>query len=270
MSSRVALVTGANKGIGFGLVQALASSGAPNITVLLGSRSAARGEEAVKKIGRDNVRLLVVDVDDVASIGKAAMTIKADYGGLDILINNAGMAWKGDAFDEKVARGTIRTNYYGVLFCMNEFLPLMRRNARVVSISSTVSCKALGSCSESLRGRFLADNLTIDGLNDLMEEFISDVRDGVWESKGWPKSAYGISKVGVSMLTRIMARDNSYKNAGILINCCCPGYVRTDMTGPHAHLSVEEGIQTPLKLAQLPEGSPSGKFWYEGKVHDWY
>lgn len=122
-----------------------------------------------------------------------------------------------------------------------------------------------------------------------MEEFISDVRDGVWESKGWPKSAYGISKVGVSMLTRIMARDNSYKNAGILINCCCPGassnarflgyhqltrvrtgYVRTDMTGPHAHLSVEEGIQTPLKLAQLPEGSPSGKFWYEGKVHDWY
>jgi len=258
-------VAGANKGIGYAIVEKLSEE--KGLHVLLGSRDAARGQAAVKQLGRPNVSLLALDVDDALSVEKAADDVKTRFGGLDILVNNAGIAWKGDAFDETVARGTLGTNYFGTLRVCQRFLPLLRAGGRVVNVSSTVGVSALRRMSAARRQQFLASDLTIDALSAIMTSFIDDVKADRWQAQGWPKTAYGVSKVGMSMLTRILARDN--KTSGVLINACCPGYVRTDMAGPSASKSPAEGAETPVFLALAPAGTANGVFWSDKRQSDW-
>jgi hypothetical protein len=158
------IATWCGSGIGYAIVSALSAD--PHLTILLGSRDAKRGEAAVKALGKVNVQALTLDVDNQKSIEAAAAEVKQKFGGVDILINNAGpapfppllpalmhmrsvssvcmrsspgIAWKGDAFDETVARGTIGTNYYGVKHMLHAFLPLVKANGRVVNVSSMVA-----------------------------------------------------------------------------------------------------------------------------------
>jgi len=196
--------------------------------------------------------------------------VKAKFGGLDILINNAGMAWKGDAFDENVAVTTLRTNYYGVVHMFDSFLPLMRDNGRVVTVSSVVGSRALKNMSPKLQLAFLDGKLTVSQLTTLVEQFRNAVKNNTWQADGWQKTTYGISKAAATMHTRIVARDNTRK--GVLINCCCPGWVRTDMAGPKADLSPEQGAETPLLLAFLPfddKNPQTGLYWKDKKVLPW-
>jgi len=154
---RIALVTGANKGIGFETVKRLC--GHKNLHVILGSRTAGNAEKAanaLKKDGITNFSLLQIDIDDEKSITEAAATVKKNHGGLDILINNAGMAWKGSAFNEEVARTTINTNYYGTIRVSNAFFPLLNENARVVNISSGTAPSGLRKMSAPLRQQFFS------------------------------------------------------------------------------------------------------------------
>jgi len=212
------------------------------------------------------VSLLQLDLNDQKSIKAAAETVKKEFGGLDILINNAGMAWKGSAFNSEVATTTLGTNFFGTLNVCQEFLPLMRENGRVVNVSSSVGKGTLGKMSEALRKQFLADDLSLDQLTALMNKFIKDVGDDTYQKQGWPATCYGVSKSGETMLTRILARDN--KTKGLLINSCCPGWVRTDMAGDRATLSPAEGALTPVHLCFLPADGPNGKFWQDKKVSD--
>jgi len=260
----VALVTGANKGIGLAIVENLCTNH-PKLHVLLGARDPKLGGEALKKIqGKcSNVSSIHIDLNDEKSIKSAAESVKKQYGGLDILINNAGMAWKGSAFNTEVAATTLGTNYFGTLKVCQEFLPLMRENGRVVNVSSMVGKSTLGKMSSDLRAKFLADDLTVDQLNGLMNKFIKDVTDGTYAKEGWPETTYGVSKTGVTMLTRILARDN--KTKGLLINSCCPGWVKTDMAGDKAPLTPAQGAETPVHLAFLPADAPNGKFWQNCK-----
>jgi len=261
-------VTGANKGIGFAICEALAKQAA-DLLILLGSRDEIRGRaavEALKAKGCQNIVFISLNIDDEKNLKEAAEHIRTTYGGLDILINNAGIAWKGDAFDETVARGTIGTNYYGTIRATEALFPLIRPNGRVVNISSRAGAFALKNVPPAIRTTLLDPNLTYAKLTELLEQFIEDVKQNRYQEKGWPKSAYGMSKAGMSMYTRIFARDFS-KN-GILINCCCPGWVRTDMSGPKAPKPVEEGAETPLYLALLPDG-PTGTFFFEKKQYPW-
>jgi len=260
---KIALVTGANKGIGLAIVENLCTNN-PKLHVLLGARDLKLGNDALKKLKTsDNVSVVQIDLNDEKSIKSAADSVKKQYGGLDILINNAGMAWKGNAFNTEVAATTLGTNYFGTLKVCQEFFPLLRENARVVNVSSTIGKSTLGKMSSSLREQFLADDLTVDKLNALMNKFIQDVTDGTYKKEGWPETTYGVSKSGLTMLTRLHARDN--KTKGVLINSCCPGWVKTDMTGDKAPLTPAQGALTPVHLAFLPSDGPSGKFWQDCK-----
>jgi carbonyl reductase 1 len=156
------LCAGGNKGIGYEIVRKLASD--PNLTVLLGSRDLSRGEEAAQKLGLQNVRPIGIDIDSQNSITEAAEKVKKDFGGLDILCNNAGMAFKGDRFDSHVVERTLRTNYYGTLNAIRTFLPIIRENGKIVNVSSTSSISALGKLSPENRKRFFDPKLTIDGV----------------------------------------------------------------------------------------------------------
>jgi len=258
---KIALVTGANKGIGYEIVKSLCEQ--KHMHVIVGARNLKLGEAAVatlKKSGRNNVSHQQLDLNDNKSVIAAAEAVQKAYGGLDILINNAGMAWKGNAFNEDVARTTIETNYYGTLRVCNAFFPLLRDNARVVNLSSGVSPSSLRKMSDATRQKFLAPDLSVQRLSELMEEFITDIKNEVSDQKGWPHSTYGVSKVGVTLLKVIQAREN--KKPGVLINAADPGWCRTDMAGPSASHSAEEGAETPVFLALLPADSTvNGKFY---------
>lgn len=275
----VALVTGANQGIGRAIVSSLIQrhSTSPNsltpLVVYLAGRNPQNVSTAVSEvlgelgpIGDHQIKPLTLDITDKDTIGKAVATVSHEYGYLDILVNNAGIATKGDAFDEAIARSTSATNYAGTFSVTTAFLPLLRPRGRIVNVSS--SAGLLRILSPELARRFAAPDVTFSELDRLMDEFFTAVKDGDYREKGWPRSAYGVSKVGLTAQTRVLARTPAVKEKELLVVSCCPGWIRTNMAGPKATGTVEEGARTPvwLALADSDEILENGK-WGNGEFY---
>jgi len=264
--SRVAVVTGANKGIGYEVVKRLLVE--PSVgSVLVGARNPELGAQAVRELKNDRASFLLIDVDNEETIISASTFVKEKYGGLDILVNNAGMAWKGDAWGAEVAETSIKTNYSGSKLMCQHFLPIMNPGGRVVNVSSTAG--ALSKIkSEELREKFLKPDLTIQELDGLLDLFVQSVKDDTYEKVGFPKSCYGMSKLGMSTFTRILQSDEKYKH--LLINACCPGWCKTDMSSQTGMKTPEEGADTPTWLALQPSDSelPMG-FYSDRTIRNW-
>ncbi|XP_062618376.1 carbonyl reductase [NADPH] 1-like [Saccostrea cucullata] len=274
MSKKVAVVTGSNKGIGYAIVRGLCKQFDGD--VYLTARNEELGKQAVKILNSEGLspKFHQLDITDQASIDRLRDFLKTTYGGLDGLVNNAGMAYKQAStapFSEQ-AEVTIKTNYFGTLTVCEALFPLLRPHARVVNVSSMSSSSAIKKCSKEIRAKFANPKLTIDDLTRLINEFVQAAKNGNHESKGYANSAYGMSKVGVSALTEIQHRQLSADpREDILVNACCPGYVDTDMTSHKGHKTIDQGAETPLYLALLPPGtkSPAGNFVSERKVKNW-
>ncbi|XP_004697001.1 carbonyl reductase [NADPH] 1-like [Echinops telfairi] len=273
--SRVALVTGANKGIGFAITRELCRHFSGD--VVLAARDAERGRAAVQQLQTEglNPRFHQLDIDDPQSIRALRDFLRREYGGLDVLVNNAGIAFKNaDPTPFHIqAEVTLKTNFFSTRNICTELLPLIKPQGRVVNVSSMASVHALKSCSPELQQKFRSDTITEEELVALMNKFVEDTEKGVHQKEGWPNTAYGVSKIGVTVLSRIYARNLSAQRPGdkILLNACCPGWVRTDMAGPKATKSPEEGAETPVYLALLPSDAegPHGEFVSEKKVEPW-
>jgi carbonyl reductase 1 len=119
----------------------------------------------------------------------------------------------------------------------------------------------LSQLGPALRARFDDPSLARGALVDLLESFVRDVGAGAHARHGWPSNAYSVSKVGLNALVRVLARELAGDPRGILVNSADPGWVRTRMGGPAAPLSVEDGAKTPVYLALLPSGGPTGGFF---------
>ncbi|XP_027731268.1 carbonyl reductase [NADPH] 1-like, partial [Vombatus ursinus] len=188
---------------------------------------------------------------------------------------NAGIAFKaGDTTPFPIqAEVTLQTNFFGTRAVSSELLPLIKPQGRVVNVSSMASLRYLKNCSPELQQKFLSDTITEEELVGLMNKFVEDAKKGVHEKEGWPTMAYGVSKIGVTVLSRIHAKQLNEQRKGdnILLNACCPGWVKTDLAGPRAPKSVEEGAETPVYLALLPPGvtEPHGQFVSEKMVEKW-
>jgi len=229
---RVALITGANKGIGFEIARQLARA---QVTVLLGARDSARGEAAAVALRSEGLdaRFVHLDVSDAASVQHAAAIIGGWYGRLDILVNNAGINDAADgppgSADIDAAKRVFDTNFFGPLAVTQAMLPLLRQApaARIVNMSST-----LGS---------LASN-----------------GDPASPYYGVRPIAYNASKAALNMLTVTLAEE--LRDATIAVNAVCPGYVSTDLNGHTGYLSPQDAAATPVRLALLTDASVTGRF----------
>ena len=228
---RVALVSGGNRGLGREVARRLAEEG---YTVVIGSRDLDQGRATATELG-DSVSACRLDVTDPESIESCIGAIEDRHGRLDVLVNNAGIeggGWRTDATDVDLdeVRDTLETNLFGAWKLIQEVLPLMRRNGY---------------------GRVVNLSSGMGQLGDM----------------GGHAPSYRISKVGLNALTRMLTAELDGEN--ILVNSCCPGWVRTDMGGPNANRSVEEGGDTPYWLATLPDEGPRGGFFRDRKPIPW-
>eukprot|EP01035_Chromulina_nebulosa_P017532 gene17532-23094_t len=265
--STIAVVTGSNKGIGFEIVKKLSSIGYKTIlatrNVDLGSKAAS----SLRSQGLD-VEFRELDISSDESIKAFVSKFQSDYGKCDVLVNNAAIAFKGsDPTPFKLqAEPTIKTNYFGTLSLTTLMLPLLQNSSspRIVNVASQAGL--LGILPSNDRKKFFtSETLTVDDLSEALNQFVVDVKNEKHKENGWPNSCYGISKLGVIALTKVLARN--YPN--IIINACCPGYCKTDMSSHGGNRSAEEGARTPFYLSTLTTGSVTGKFFYDEKEIVW-
>ncbi|PHJ22088.1 carbonyl reductase [Cystoisospora suis] len=275
---RVALVTGGNKGIGFFIVKKLCQRLPKDLwVVVLGSRSVENGEKAVEELKRENLPMVPVfhqlDITDKASRDGMKKYLKDTYGGLDCLVNNAGYAFKRSATDSKEvqAKTTLGINYFGTKHLTDDLWPLLRDGARVVSVASMCGKFGLEHMSEAHRSQILANDLTFEKLDSIMNEYIEAAKGDRLVEGGWPDSTYEMSKTGVIAVTRLWAKKASEQSSpkGVFVACCCPGWCKSDMAGwEQPPLTADDGAETIVHLTLGGGEQEYGEFLMEKKVID--
>ncbi|MEH2136992.1 SDR family oxidoreductase [Nostoc sp.] len=242
LKGKVALITGANKGIGYEIARQLGSRGA---TVLIASRDIGRGEEAANKLRLNEIDAQAVQLDVIAqkTIDSTAQKIESEFGKLDILVNNAGILAEGDRLppsqvDIETLRQTYETNVFGVFAVTKALLPLLKKSTagRIVNLSS-----GLGSLTQN-----------------------SDPNSEFADSK---YLAYNSSKTAVNAITVLLAAE--LKDTPIKVNAADPGFTATDINQYQGYRSIEQGAIAAVRLATLPDDGSSGGFFDENGVVPW-
>ena len=251
-----ALVTGANRGLGFETAKELASQG---WDVVLAGRDFEAVKKAAASLG-SRVRAVRLDVADPGSPAEALAEL-GDVPAFDALVNNAGVSL--DGFDASVATTTVETNYRGAVRVTDAFRPRLSATANLVMVSSGMG--ELSSVSSDLRRRLLDPLLTRALLDELVDGFVEKVRAG-GDLGGWPKNAYRVSKIALNAFTRLLAPELP---SGQRVNAVCPGWVRTRMGGSGASRNLEKGASGIVWAATLREGGPNGGFFRDAKPIDW-
>jgi NAD(P)-dependent dehydrogenase (short-subunit alcohol dehydrogenase family) len=236
--TKIALITGANRGLGFEIARQLGQSGAKS---LVAARDAEKGKQAAAELEAEglDVDTVVLDIESTSSIEAAAEQVTSDHGRLDILVNNAGIlpeATTPDAakpLDLSLFRRTFETNFFGAVAVTQSFLPLLRRSpaGRIVNVSTT-----MGSLTDQ---------------SDPSSQYYDLV-----------VPAYQTSKAALNGLTIALAK--SLAGTPIKVNSICPGWVQTDLGGPAnraaAPLLADDAARIAVTMATLPDDGPSGQF----------
>lgn len=232
-SGSVALVTGANRGIGLEVVRQLARLG---FTVILGARDERKGEEASAELTRDELKVHArrLDVTDESSVEELRRWVLERFGRLDVLVNNAAILYdtwqRAENADFDTVREAFETNTLGAWRVSKTFIPLLRASVRgrIVNVSS---------------------------------------ESGSMASMGGGTPAYSVSKAALNALTRMLADE--LRRDCILVNSVCPGWVATEMGGPNAPRTPAEGAAGIVWAATLPDDGPTGGFFRDGEPLPW-
>ena len=239
----VALITGANRGIGLETARQLGKKG---VTILAAARELAKSEAAVAELKKEGIdaRPIKLDVDNPADYKAAADKIEKEFGVLDILINNAGIMLDGRKGNEtsttspEVLQKTFGTNFFAVVALTQTLLPLLKKSkaGRIVNLSSILGSNTL----HATKGSFIYDAKTF---------------------------AYDASKVALNSFTIHLAHE--LQGTKIKVNSAHPGWVKTEMGGEGAMLEIEDGAKTSVALATLPDDGPTGAYIHLGEALPW-
>lgn len=264
--NKVAVVTGANKGLGYSIVKKLCEKYSGK--VYLTSRDERRGTKAcdeLKKLGL-NPSFHQLDVSDKESVNNFVKQIREQNEEVEILINNAGILFLKDAPEPKTfqAEQTIFVNFTALVDFTEAILPFMKNGGRIVNITSS-SGHLCRIPSEELRRKFQSETLTLEELKTLVNSYVEDVKQDQ-EIKEWGDSPYVVSKVAVNAYTFMLHRRLAPK--GITVNCVHPGYVMSDMTRGGGSITPDDAADVPVRLALTPWGA--GLYvWHNGTVVPW-
>lgn len=243
MTKKIALITGANKGIGFETARQLGELG---ITILVGARDEQRGTAAAQTLQNEGLdaQFIELDVTNQSSHTQVAQLIAEKFGKLDILVNNAGVSLertaKASQTDTALWRKTFETNLFSLIDLTNAMLPLIRKSeaGRIINLSSILASLTLNSSPDSPIAGSVPYN-----------------------------TAYNASKAALNMFTVHLATE--LKDTKIKVNAAHPGWVKTDMGGEQAPMELVDGAKTSVLLATLPDDGPTGGYFHMGKTLPW-
>lgn len=270
-TTQVAVVTGANRGLGYAIVKGLCKKF--NGIVYLTSRDEKKGLEAVKKLKDIGLapEFHQLDVSDEQSVKTFADFIKNKYGYIDVLVNNAAiLEWDAIYPNYETAKRNIDVNYKSLLTVEKYLFPLLRDGARVVNVSS--ACGHLSNLKNKKWIPILLNpDLTVEQINNFVDDYLESVKNGTFDKNDFADDGkhaeHRVSKIAVTALTMVLQKK--YKN--ISINAVHPGHVKTDMANGGGITEPDEAAETILYL--IMEASPKLKgtfMWYNKKLVDWY
>jgi carbonyl reductase 1 len=283
-AGRVAVVTGSNKGIGYMIALQLGLSGLFQ-HVLLGCRDTNRAEDAVHRLktefaqaerlsGGVAVSSYPLTLGDESSHQEFAQHVSDTFGKCNVLVNNAGTAYKGadpTPFREQ-CQPTLDVNFRGTVDFTERMLPLLRRaavegqDARLVNVAS-MSGRLNQVTDQAKVDRLTSPDLTMPELMKLVDGYQDSVLDGTHQEAGWGNSNYGMSKLAVIAATKIWARQEQIVR--ISVNCCCPGYCKTDMSSQKGTRDPADGAKNAVIPATM-KNPPTGEFFENYEVGQWY
>lgn len=273
MEVKVAVVTGANKGLGFSIVKGLCQKFKG--IVYLTARDKNRGLQAVENLNQLGLKAIFheLDVTNSDSVQNFADFIKSEHNGLDVLVNNAAiLEWDANYPSYDAAKRNIDTNYKSLLTIEKCLYPLLRDGARVVNISS-----ACGHLSNIKNKKWINDlidpDLTTEKINEFVDEYLKSVQNGTFNKNDFADDGkhaeHRVSKIALTALTRV--QQKKYMDRNISINAVHPGHIKTDMANGGGEIEADEAASVVLYLILDASPKLKGTFmWYNKKLVDWY
>ena len=270
MSQKVILITGSNKGIGYGIIETLLEKKS-KLVIILSARNEELGKKSYELLSskypdsKDKFYFHQLDITKEDSINNFCNWVKEKFGKLDYLVNNAGVATHGDLFNIDVCNSTFEVNVYGTI----NFTEYILKNNMINKSGKIIMVGSIAGSLNKLKNEELKNGFkkatTYKELLDMGELFKKSVINDSVEKDGWCKNTYAVSKMIVNSYARVLALRDEIKNNDISVYSAHPGWVKTDMAGPKAPLSIKEGAETEVFLIELPDGiNPE----YQGKYFD--
>ena len=270
MTRKIVLVTGSNKGIGYGIIETLLEKKS-KLVIILSARNEELGKKSYELLSskypdsKDKFYFHQLDITKEESIKNFCSWVKEKFGKLDYIVNNAGVATHGDLFNIDVCNSTFEVNVYGTI----NFTEYILKNDMINKSGKIIMVGSIAGSLNKLKNKELKNGFknatTYKELLDMAELFKKSVINDSVEKDGWCKNTYAVSKMIVNSYARVLALRDEIKNNDISVYSAHPGWVKTDMAGPKAPLSIKEGAETEVFLIELPDGiNPE----YQGKYFD--
>ena len=269
-NKKIILVTGSNKGIGYGIIETLLEKKS-NYRIILTSRNEDLGKKSFTKLlnqfpySKDYFFYHQLDITNKDSISNLISWIKKQFGKIDYLVNNAGLGTHGVTTDIKLHCSVLDVNVFGTINFTEEMIKhnMINKKGKIILVGSMMgNLNRLNS--NQLKNNFKNAKTTQDLIN-LGEAFKNSIINNTVDKDGWCRNSYCVSKMIVNTYSRVLSYREEIENNDISVYSAHPGWVKTDMTGPEAPLTIKEGAENEIFLIELPDGINKE---YQGKYFD--
>lgn len=259
---KLVVVTGANRGLGKTYVERLLRD-SETWKIVMTARDSVHGQQVRDEIAeatnaQDRLLFQQLDITNSDSVAAFKEYVAAELGAIDVLVNNAGL------YDKSNPTATLLINFEKTTEFTDIMLPFLKPTGHIIVIASTLGKKQYIS-GEAIKAAAFAEDLSRDQLNEMYRRCVAAHAEGQAEAEGWNADSYFNSKFLLNAYVRLVAKELKASHSQVRINAMCPGWCSTEMGGPNATRTAEEGVQTYIHLTKL-EADVSGEFWYDSAI----